>query len=126
MKQAPAFLLCAGLLLCAAAGPRAQRVATPRLLPAESAIRKADAAPEPALELKLTVPASVQPGAPPDAHLTLTNNSDKPVRAGVEFSVQHNATLFDAPPPDPIYGSDRALGTKSWTEADGKVIEKGC
>ncbi|MBN1418520.1 MAG: hypothetical protein JXP34_07055, partial [Planctomycetes bacterium] len=36
-----------------------------------------------------------------------------------------DAALFPLPPPDSVHGSDHALGARSWTEADGKVIEEG-
>jgi hypothetical protein len=77
------------------------------------------------LEVNLAGAAVVEPGLPPAAVLNVTNRLDQPISAAVEFSVQHDDALFPAPPPDPVHGLDHALGARSWTEADGTVIEEG-
>jgi len=64
-------------------------------------------------------------GTPLSALLNVTNFQDKAAAVTVEYSVQHDSAMFDLPPPDPVYGSDRALGAKSWTEAEGKHLDEG-
>jgi hypothetical protein len=83
------------------------------------------ATPQSLLKIKLTGRTTVQPGTPLVETLTLANSSNKPIRAVVKYSVQHDHALFNLTPPDPIYGSDLALGAKSWTVADSKVIDHG-
>jgi hypothetical protein len=57
--------------------------------------------------------------------VVLTNYSAQAQPARLEWSLQRRGTLSEATPPDPIYGSDHALGAKSWTEHDGKTVETG-
>ena len=76
-------------------------------------------------EPTLTAPHVQGPNQPITGHLMLPNSQDAPASWKVRYSLQVDGTLFDRTPPDPIHGSDRALGAHSWTEADGKVIEEG-
>ncbi len=66
-----------------------------------------------------------KPETPFGTLLSLTNFAPANAAATIDFSVQHDSTLYDRPPPDPVYGCDRALGAKSWTVADGQIIEHG-
>ena len=84
--------------------------AAERLIPVEAALSAAD---------------RLEPGQRFVAKLLLANREGSPASCKVVYSLQTDGTLFDRAPPDPVYGSDRALGTRSWTEADGKIIEQG-
>lgn len=66
-----------------------------------------------------------EPGWPLGMQVVVTNPTDKGAESAVEFSVQEDPALYPEPPPDAVWGSDHARGAKSWTEADGKVIEEG-
>ncbi|HEX8237919.1 MAG TPA: hypothetical protein VF600_18410 [Abditibacteriaceae bacterium] len=57
--------------------------------------------------------------------IVLTNRATQPITARIEYSIQRDPALFSVPPPDPLYGSDHARGARSWTEANGKVLEEG-
>ncbi|HEX5324041.1 MAG TPA: cellulase family glycosylhydrolase [Capsulimonadaceae bacterium] len=76
------------------------------------------------LAVELAGSTVVHPG-PLSERLKLTNSQGKPLAVSVEYSLQHDPALYDTAPPDPVYGSDRALGAPSWTVADGQVIERG-
>ena len=71
----------------------------------------------------LHAPDRLDPGQPFSATITL--QSVAPTTCVITYSLQTDSTLADEQPPDPIYGSDRAIGCRSWTEVDGKVIEEG-
>ncbi|MEI6033930.1 MAG: discoidin domain-containing protein [Verrucomicrobiae bacterium] len=62
---------------------------------------------------------------PISASYLLTNYTDLPLDANLEIVLQQDSMLSAPPAPDPLVGTDIALGTKSWTEQDGKVVEKG-
>lgn len=67
-----------------------------------------------------------EPNAPlATQQIVLTNFGDKPRTAKVEYVVQRDPALFSAQAPDPTYGSDLALGARSWSEAEGKRLEDG-
>lgn len=55
--------------------------------------------------------------------LFLTNYTDKPASCTVNFSIQEDSRMFSEKAPDPVLGSDHALGVKSWVEVEGKKIE---
>jgi hypothetical protein len=82
-------------------------------------------APAHAIDAAFVGPAYTAANVPLNSMLCLTNYGGQTVQASVDFSVQHDGAMYDRVPPDPVYGSDRALGAKSWTEADGKEIEDG-
>lgn len=95
---------------------------------AAAAPAPAPAAPTPSpapLEVSVVGGTFAPLGSPLGSLIAVTNKGDKPLSADIEYSVQHDSAMYDVPPPDPIYGSDRALGAKSWTELDGKTIEEG-
>lgn len=73
----------------------------------------------------LTAPDKMEPGERLAAQFVLTNPSDAPASCVVSYSLQVDSTMFGGEPPDPLFGSDHALGARSWTEADGKTIEEG-
>ncbi len=67
-----------------------------------------------------------EPGAPlATQQIVLTNFSSAQRTVRVEYVVQRDPALFSAAAPDPVYGSDLALGAKSWSEAEGKRLEEG-
>jgi hypothetical protein len=68
--------------------------------------------------------STVEFGEKLGAQYLLTNFSDKPLQAQVDFSVQTDSVLAALPAPDPILGTDHALGAPSWTEYDGKKMEE--
>jgi len=74
---------------------------------------------------ELTGAAWIEPGQSLPARVVLTNPTGGALPAKLEFSVQRDSTLFAGIPPDPVHGSDHALGARSWTEAEGKKIEEG-
>ncbi|MCY2953501.1 MAG: discoidin domain-containing protein [Planctomycetota bacterium] len=78
-----------------------------------------------ALEVTISAKDRVEPGQRPSAQLVLTNSQAEPASCKVTFSWQTDSAMFSEAPPDPIYGRDRALGARSWTEADGRIIEEG-
>src|SRR5208283_3827051 len=86
---------------------------------------RAEEPPARAADVALTAPERLEPGQSLSAHLTIRNNSDAPVSWKVSYCLQADSAMFNREPPDPVYGSDRALGARSWTEADGKIIEEG-
>lgn len=57
--------------------------------------------------------------------VVLTNYANTPRTIKVDYVVQRDPALYSATPPDPDYGLDHAIGAKSWTEANGKILEKG-
>jgi len=73
----------------------------------------------------LAAPDRLEPGQSFAAQLTITNDLEAAASWKVTYSLQADGAMFNREPPDPVYGSDRALGTRSWTEADGKIIEEG-
>jgi len=55
--------------------------------------------------------------------VVVNNSSDKPVDIDIRYTIRTDALLYDQPPPDPVYGGNRAYGCKSWVEVEGKRIE---
>lgn len=76
----------------------------------------------PALTTEVGGASWAEPNGKMAAQLLFTNFSDKAQNATVEYSLQRDSQLLDAPLPDPIYGSDHALEATDWTEYDGKRI----
>jgi hypothetical protein len=93
-------------------------------LAAPAAAFAAEQAAQPA-EASLSAAGPLEPGQRCTARLVLVNDQGAPASWRATYSLQTDDRMFEAVPPDPIYGSDRALGRRSWTEADGKVIEEG-
>ncbi len=77
------------------------------------------------LEVELAGPGFTDANTPFRSLIDLTNFSDRPVDASIEYTVEHDATLDDSVAPHPIYGSDEALGKRSWTEGKGEILEEG-
>lgn len=78
-----------------------------------------------AFQSLLTAPDTMEPGERLAAQVVLTNPSDAPASCVVSYCLQVDSAMFGGEPPDPRFGSDHALGARSWTEADGKTIEEG-
>ncbi len=76
-------------------------------------------------DVVLAAPERLDPGQSVAAQLTITNGYDAPASWKATYSLQADGAMFSGEPPDPVFGSDRALGTRSWTEADGKIVEEG-
>ncbi len=57
--------------------------------------------------------------------VVLTNFAAQARAAKIEYVIQRDPAFYSTPAPDPDYGADVALGAKSWTEAEGKIIERG-
>ena len=57
--------------------------------------------------------------------IVLTNFAGESRTAKVDYVVQQDSSLFSAPAPDAEYGTDHAIGAKSWTEAAGRKLEEG-
>ena len=84
-----------------------------------------ESGPQSSFQSLLTAPDRMEPGERLAAQLVLTNPSDAPASCVVSYSLQVDSVMFGGEPPDPHFGSDHALGARSWTEADGKAIEEG-
>ena len=76
----------------------------------------------PALSSALSGAGWVEPNALLNAQLLFTNTSDKAQSAAIEYSLQRDPQLADAPTPDPIWGSDLARGARDWTESESKRV----
>ena len=76
-------------------------------------------------EVAIAAADRLEPGQRFAGQLALTNYADAPAAWKVTYSLQTDGAMFNRQAPDPVYGSDRALGARSWTEADGKIIEEG-
>ena len=78
------------------------------------------------LDAQITGPAWAETNAPLTPQLlALTNDTDQVSTVKVQYQIQRDPALFSDVPPDPVFGRDRALGAKSWTEAEGKTLETG-
>ncbi len=58
-----------------------------------------------------------------NGQLVVNNFSDKPIDVELAYSMQTNPQLYDKPLADPVVGNDRAIGSLSWIEFEGKRIE---
>jgi hypothetical protein len=77
------------------------------------------------LTADLRAPLWAEPGAKPTLAVALTNTASRPATVMVRYSLQRASGIYDRLPPDPVHGTDHALGAKSWTEAEGKRLETG-
>lgn len=77
-----------------------------------------------AVTATLDSPPAAEPDQPIAMKVALSNEGDQSATATVDYSLQSDPGLYSAAPPDPVYGSDHALGVRSWTVADGKTIEE--
>ena len=66
-----------------------------------------------------------EPGEKWQSSLVVTNFLSRAATPSVEYSVQRVASLQLPEAPDPIRGSDHALGAQSWTEVGGETVERG-
>lgn len=76
-------------------------------------------------EVKLTAPDTLDAGQPLAAKVTISSDAPEAAVWKVTCSLQADSGYYNVPPPDPVYGADRALGAESWTVCNGKVIERG-
>ncbi|HEY3281374.1 MAG TPA: hypothetical protein VGN26_03805 [Armatimonadota bacterium] len=79
----------------------------------------------PARPASVKVPDLLEPGQRLAARLSIPNPGPRPETWQVTYSLQSDSDLFSQSAPDPVYGRDQALGARSWTEWQGKVIERG-
>lgn len=78
------------------------------------------------LEVQLVGRDRGEPHAPmAGQQVTLKNPSDAVRTVRIEYLVQEDPALYSVPAPGPVWGSDHARGTRSWTEVSGKVVEEG-
>jgi len=70
-------------------------------------------------------PDIVEPGGSVPVSLLLVNYTDEPVTVEAAYSLQKTSAIYAEPVPDPVHGSNHAVGCKSWTVADGETIETG-
>lgn len=75
--------------------------------------------------VQLSGNGSQEPGTPSPLSAVLTNTGAEPLKATLEYSIQRDSMLTPVTLPDPVYGSDHALGCLNWTDVEGKVIDKG-
>ncbi len=90
-----------------------------------SATTELDQAPSATLQTQVGGGDVGEPGQPLSSQLVMTNFGAQDAAPRVDFSIQRDSQFFSLAPPDPVYGSDQALGAKSWTELEGKRIEEG-
>ena len=76
-----------------------------------------------AVSVDLPADMSLETGGKLATQAVLTNKSDKPISAEVEFLVQQDPSQYALPTPHPLYGPDIAPGTASWFEMNGKVYK---
>ena len=77
------------------------------------------------IEAALAVAGPLDPGQKAAGRLTLTNPQGTAATCRISYSLQTDGTMYSVAPPDPVFGSDCALGARSWTVAEGKTIEEG-
>ena len=70
-----------------------------------------------------SVPDSVEAGGRLHASVCATNYTGQATPVIVRYSLQRDPSLYSAPLPDPVFGSNHAAGTHSWLVVDGKRIE---
>lgn len=90
-----------------------------------SATTELDATPATTLQSEISGAAWGDTGQPLSELLTVTNFGAQKASPQIDYSLQHTSDFSLAPDPDPVYGSDEALGAKSWTEVEGRKIEEG-
>src|SRR5687768_17359659 len=56
------------------------------------------------------------------AKVDVENPSEREASVEVEFSIQRDSSLYDAPIPHPLYGPNLALGARSWAEGKGEQV----
>lgn len=86
--------------------------------------RLADALPSP-LQMQLGGGNSGEPRQALSSQLVLTNYTGQEAAPKIEYSIQRASEFYSKTPPDPVYGSDEALGAPSWTDVDGVKVESG-
>jgi len=64
-----------------------------------------------------------QPGRMLDAAVRVVNHDAEPVTVDLAYLFQQDSALYSVPLPDPVFGSNHALGLKSWIVADGQKTE---
>jgi hypothetical protein len=69
--------------------------------------------------------ATLDTGAALRRQVVLTNQTDKPIAAELEFAVFQDPALYSLPAPDPVHGRDVAVGARSWSVLEGKVDRDG-
>ncbi|UCG56480.1 MAG: hypothetical protein JSU70_16655 [Phycisphaerales bacterium] len=67
----------------------------------------------------------VEPGRAVLASVLAVNYTDKPIGVDLTYSFQRDSTLYSAPMPDPVFGSNHAPGLRSWVVTDGEIVEDG-
>lgn len=80
-----------------------------------------------AVPVSVTAPAdqALETGSPLKVQATLSNTTDNPVSAEIEFLVQRDPSMYSVPAPDPRYGPNIALTATSWAEGRGEqVVER--
>lgn len=76
-------------------------------------------------QIVVTAPAVMEPGQSLSAAVRVNNTTASAATWKAVYSLQLDGGYYNVQPPDPVYGSDHALGAKSWTTLNGKVIERG-
>ncbi len=67
----------------------------------------------------------LEPGLTVRAGLNVTNDTPLAAAWKVSYSLQVDHAFYNVQPPDPVFGSDHALGAKCWTVFNDKTIEQG-
>ena len=78
------------------------------------------------LKTELSGATSGERGAPMAPEQVLfTNFGDQPRTTKVEYTLQRDPNFTSVAVPDAQFGADRALGARSWGEAEGNRIDEG-
>lgn len=77
------------------------------------------------LTVTTVAPDGVEAGQTPVVSVLSVNYTDEPIAVDLSYSFQIDPSLYSSPLPDPVFGSNHTSGLRSWTVADGEVIEEG-
>lgn len=79
----------------------------------------------PDLEARMSTTGAWPADKPISASTLVINRTAQPQKLNFHFRVLTDSNMTAPPPPDPLYGSDRALGKPSRSLVAGKVVEEG-
>ncbi len=75
--------------------------------------------------IEVLTPDTAEPGKPPAISILAVNYTGQSVSLDCAYTLQRDSALYSKAPPDPLHGTNHARGLRSWTVADGEVIEEG-
>ncbi len=72
----------------------------------------------------VSVREAVSESLPATASIAATNYASDQVLLNVRYSLQQDSSLYSQPLPDPVFGTNHALGVRSWLVVDGKIVDE--